>query len=330
MKLIVLIPAYNEESNIEKAILNIPRKIMGIEEVKVLVVNDGSTDKTIDFAMNGGADKIVSHKRNCGVGAAFMTGIRNAISMNADIVVTVDADSQFDSKQIPDLIVPILNHQADVVIGSRFENIKPQNIPKIKFVGNKIFSKLVSWLLGQKFTDTQSGLRAYSKEALFNISVVNDFTYTQEVLIDLKFKGLQIIEIPVSVIYDDKRKSRVVKNIFSYTTRALSIITRTLLYHKPIFSFGLIGAVLCAGGIISKLLTISNVLVINSSLSTGFIILGVVSVMMGLFASVVFKRQDFAEKDLRHYLDNSSIFQTDGVKEFDNVSKTNFRKDSNQ
>ena len=330
MKLIVLIPAYNEESNIEKAILNIPRKIMGIEEVKVLVVNDGSTDKTIDFAMNGGANKIVSHKRNCGVGAAFMTGIRNAISMNADIVVTVDADSQFDSKQIPDLIVPILNHQADVVIGSRFENIKPKNIPKIKFVGNKIFSKLVSWLLGQKFTDTQSGLRAYSKEALFSISVVNDFTYTQEVLIDLKFKGLQIIEIPVSVIYDDKRKSRVVKNIFSYTTRALSIITRTLFYHKPIFSFGLIGAVLCAGGIISKLLTISNVLVINSSLSTGFIILGVVSVMMGLFASVVFKRQDFAEKDLRHYLDNSIIFQTDGANEFDKVSKTNFRKDSNQ
>src|SRR3989304_2079715 len=206
--------------------MSIPRKIMGIEKVEVLVVNDGSADKT------------VSHKRNSGVGAAFMTGVRNAILMNADIVVTVDADSQFDSGQIPELIVPILNQQADVVIGSRFQNKKPANIPRIKYVGNNIFSKLVSWVVGQRFTDTQTGFRAYSKEALLNISVVNDFTYTQEALIDLKFKDLRIIEVPVSVIYDDKRKSRVVKNIFSYTSRALSIIIRTLMYHRPIFSFG--------------------------------------------------------------------------------------------
>jgi len=307
MKLIVLIPAYNEEANIEKTILSIPRKIIGIDKVQVLVVNDGSADKTIDFAMNGGADKIVSHKKNSGVGAAFMTGIRNAILMQADIVVTLDADSQFNPNQIPEIIIPILNHQADVVIGSRFQTKIPKNIPKIKLIGNKIFSKLVSWLVSQKLTDTQTGLRAYSKEALLSISVVNDFTYTQEVLIDLKFKGLQIAEIPVSVTYDDKRKSRVVKNIFNYSIRVLSIITRTLLYHRPIFSFGIIGAIFCGGGIFAKLLTISDILVINSSLSTGFIILGAVSLMMGLFASVVFKRQDFAEKDLRHYLSNSIV-----------------------
>jgi len=99
--LVVLMPAYNEEANIEKAVLSIPRKIRGIKKVQVLVVDDGSSDKTAELALNGGADKVVSHKRNMGVGAAFMTGIRNAISMNADIVVTVDADSQFDTKQIP-------------------------------------------------------------------------------------------------------------------------------------------------------------------------------------------------------------------------------------
>ena len=99
-----------------------------------------------------------------------------------------------DSKQIPELIIPILNHEADVVIGSRFQKESPKNIPKIKLVGNKIFSKLVSWLVGQKFTDTQTGFRAYSKDALLNISVVNDFTYTQEALIDLKFKNLRILE----------------------------------------------------------------------------------------------------------------------------------------
>ena len=101
MKLVVLIPGYNEEENIQKAIQSIPKKVLGVDEIKVLVVNDGSADRTMDMAMNGGAYRVVSHKRNLGVGAAFMTGIRNAISMNADILVAVDADSQFDSNQIP-------------------------------------------------------------------------------------------------------------------------------------------------------------------------------------------------------------------------------------
>jgi len=311
MKLVVLVPAYNEEHNIEKTIQSIPRKVMGVDEVRILVVNDGSTDNTVDCAANGGADKIVSHKKNTGVGAAFMTGIRNAIMMNAYIVVTVDADSQFDPKQIPELIIPILNHQADVVIGSRFLKDIPKNIPRIKLIGNKIFSKLVSMVIGQKLTDTQTGLRAYSKEALLNISVANEFTYTQEVLMDLKYKGMRIAEVPVLVTYDDNRKSRVVKNVFDYTSRALSIIIRTLIYHRPMFSFGVLGAIFCGGGILAKLLTISNGFSVNSGLSTGFIILGAVSIMMGMFASVVFKRQAFAEKDLRQYLDNSPVFNTE-------------------
>src|SRR3990172_9691113 len=305
MKIVVLIPAYNEEANIAKVVQSIPRRILGIDQVQVLIVNDGSTDNTVDCAMNGGADKIVSHKRNNGVGAAFMTGVRNAILMNADIVVTVDADSQFNPNQIPELVVPILNHEADVVIGSRFQKNTPKNIPRVKLLGNKIFSRLVSWVVGQKFTDTQTGLRAYSKEALLNISVVNEFTYTQEVLIDLKFKELRIVEVPVSVRYDDSRKSRVVKSIFGYSTRALSIISRTLLYHRPILAFGVLSGILIGGGILAKLLTISNILLVNTSLSTGFIILGAVSFMLGVFASVVFKRQKFAERDLRHYVNNS-------------------------
>jgi len=309
MKLVVLIPAYNEEAKITKTVMSIPRRILGIDDVKVLVVNDGSTDRTVELALNGGAEKIVSHKKNMGVGAAFMTGIRTTITMNADIVVAVDADSQFDSNQIPELIIPILNNQADVVIGSRFQENIPKNIPKIKLFGNKIFSKLVSLVVGQKFTDTQTGFRAYSKEALRSISVVNDFTYTQEALIDLKFKGFRIMEVPVSVKYDDKRKSRVVKSIFKYTVRCLSIIGRTLLYHRPVFSFGVLGTVFIAGGISAKIITILAPFGINSSLSTGFIILGAVSFMMGIFASVVFRRQSFAEKELRHYLSNSISFQ---------------------
>ncbi len=308
MKLVVLIPAFNEEKNIAKAIHSIPKKILGIDEIKILVVNDGSTDRTMDFAMDAGAYRVVSHKTNLGVGAAFMTGIRNAISMNADILVAVDADSQFDSKQMPELIFPILNNQADVVIGSRFQNGKPKNIPKIKYLGNKIFTKIVSSLVQQKFTDTQTGFRAYSKEALLNISVVSDFTYTQEVLIDLKFKRMQIAEVPISVIYDDERKSRVVKNIFKYSSNVLAIMARTLIFHRPMFSFAILAGIFCGGGILAKILTILDIFIVNASLSTGLIILGGVSFMMGVFASVVFRRQVFAENDLRHYLENSSAF----------------------
>ena len=302
MKLVIIIPAYNEEKDIQNTIRNIPKKIHGINETEILVVDDGSTDKTVDLAMNAGANKVVSHHNNIGVGAAFMTGVRNAISEGADIVVTIDADSQFDSNQIPELILPILNQQADVVVGSRFLKNIPQDIPRIKTIGNKIFTRIVSWTLDQKFTDTQTGFRAYSKEALLNISIVNDFTYTQEVLIDLKLKGTKILEIPVRVKYDPNRKSRVVKNIFSYSLMAMSIIVKTLVYHRPIMAFGLFGAFLCALGIIGKVLAITNVIGLSAGLTTGFIILGVVSFMMGMFANVVFKRQAFTEKDLRHYL----------------------------
>ena len=149
MKLVVMIPAYNEEANIEKTILSIPWKIVGIDEVKILVVNDGSQDKTVQMAMNGGADKIVSHKKNSGVGSAFMTGVRNSILMKADIMVTIDGDSQFDSNQISELILPIINNQADVVIGSRFQGEKPKNIPRIKYIGNKIFTKIVQLKLDE-------------------------------------------------------------------------------------------------------------------------------------------------------------------------------------
>jgi glycosyltransferase involved in cell wall biosynthesis len=315
MKLVVLVPAFNEEENIENTIRSIPKKIFGIDEVKVLVVDDGSTDKTMDKAMNGGAYRVVSHSSNTGVGAAFMTGIRNAISMNADILVAVDADSQFDSNQIPELISPILNNQADVVIGSRFKEGKPKNIPRIKYLGNMIFTRIVSGLVQQKFTDTQTGFRAYSKKALLNISVVNDFTYTQEVLIDLKFKGLQITEVPITVKYDDKRKSRVVKNIYSYSSKVLAIITRTLVFHRPMFSFAILSAIFFGGGILAKLLTISSIFVVNQSLSTGIIILGGVSFMMGVFATVVFRRQAFAEKDLRHYLENAESLNSSAMRE---------------
>jgi len=266
------------------------------------VIDDGSSDKTVEYALNAGADKIVSHGVNRGVGAAFMTGIRNAVSMNADLVVTIDADMQFDPVQIPSVILPLLNNQADIVIGSRFIKKIPSNYSKVKLLGNKIFNKIISLSVGQKFTDTQTGFVAYSKDALLNISVVNELTWTQEVLIDMKYKGYKIIEVPVTFSYDPNRKSRVVKSIFDFSWKTLAIIIRSLTFHRPILTFGILGGILIGGGILAKILTITEIFGVSAGLSTGFIILGIVSGMLGLFASMVFKRQEFSEKDLRHYI----------------------------
>jgi len=304
MKLVVFVPAFNEEEKIGELIIGIPRKISGFDKVEVLVIDDGSHDKTIDVAMNAGADKIVSHTTNLGMGAAFMTGIRNCVAMNADVAVIIDADLQFDPKDIPKLTVPILNNQLDVTLGSRWLDKKVKGIPKRKLIGNKIFTKIISVVAGQKFTDTQSGFVAYSKDALMNITVVNDFNFSQEAILDLKFKGFRLGEVSVSVKYFKERKSRIVKNIFNYSYRVLSIIIKSLVYYRPILTFGLVGTVLILGGIAAKIITKTQAFGfgVDSDLSTGFIVLGIVNLTLGMFASVIFKRQVFTEKSISDYL----------------------------
>lgn len=296
--------AYNEEELITKAILRVPRQIPGIDKVEVLVIDDGSTDKTVELALNAGADKIVSHKSNMGVGAGFMTGVRNAISMNADLMVTFDGDGEANIEQISDLINPIINNQFDVVIGNRFWKNNPNKYKKINFIGNKIFTGLVSFVASHKFHDTQTGFRSYSKDAIMNISVISDFTYTQEVLLDLYFKGFRIGETPIT--FSMRHDSRLVKSVSRYTFKSLPIIFRSLVFHRPLMAFGLFGALLCGTGISAKLFTyyLSNFLNVNTTLSSGMILLGAVSFMMGLFASIVFKRQTYSEKELMQRIRN--------------------------
>ena len=167
-----------------------------------------------------------------------------------------------------------------------------------------MFTKLISFLAGQKFTDTQSGYVAYSREALMNLTVVNEFNFSQEAILDLKFKGFRLGEIPVSVKYFEERKSRIVKSMFNYSSRVTSMIIKTLVYHKPVLTFGILGSLLILGGIFGKIITVTDMFNfgIDSELTTGFIILGIVNYTLGLFANVVFKRHAFTEKRLRDYI----------------------------
>jgi len=298
LKLVILMLAYNEEKRITKAILRVPRHIPSIDRVEVLVIDDGSTDKTVEFALNAGADKIVSHKSNMGVGAGFMTGIRNVIAMKADIMVTFDADGEANIDQISDLINPIINNQFDVVVGTRFWKNNPNKYKKLNYYGNRIFTKLVSFVAGHKFTDTQTGYRAYSRDAIDNISIVNDFTYTQEVLLDLHFKKFRIGETPIT--FRHREDSRLVRSVTKYSFYVLSIIISSLVYHRPIMAFGLFAALLCGVGIGAKLISraFPELFNIHPTLSSGLILLGAVCFTMGLFAHVLFKRQAYTERDL--------------------------------
>jgi len=231
-KLIVLIPVFNEASTIGSVI----SKTMKYAQT-ILVIDDGSTDDSAVIAKYLNAI-VVSHPKRRGVGAAFSTGIEKALSLGADIVVTIDADGQFDPDEIPKLIEPIIEGRADFVTGSRFKD--GAEIPGMtwtKIMGNQFFIKLTNLLTGMKFTDTQCGFRAYSREALLRLTIFGHFTYTQEVFLDLISKNMRVVEVPVKVYPRRSGKSRVVRNPILYGLRALKIILQTERDHHPLRFF---------------------------------------------------------------------------------------------
>lgn len=239
-KIIVMIPAFNEEKTIGNVIKDIPRKINGISDIKVLVIDDGSTDSTIEAAKKSGADYVFRNKKNQGLGINFKNGIEKAIKLGADIIVNIDGDGQFNGQEIPKLINPIINNEADMVTGSRFLNDSiTNNMPKAKSWGNKRFTNLISRITGQKFTDTQCGFRAYSREAALKLNLQGRFTYTQEVFIDLVEKGIKIKEVPIEVKYFKTRDSVVSGNLRRYGFKSLGIIARATRDTQPLTFFGL-------------------------------------------------------------------------------------------
>lgn len=250
-KVIVMIPAFNEEKTIGKVVKEIPREIKNVSEVKVLVMDDCSSDETARAAVEAGADYVFRHKKNRGLGENFKKGIEKALALGADVIVNIDADGQFNPKEIPRLIDPIITNGSDMVTGSRF---LPESVvtgmPASKKFGNKKFSKLISKITGQKFTDTQCGFRAYSREAALRLTLQGKFTYTQEVFIDLAEKGIKIREVPITVKYFEKRNSLISGNLKRYGFKSLGIIAKATRDTQPLTFFGLPALVIFALGFI--------------------------------------------------------------------------------
>ncbi len=239
MKLMVAIPALNEEKTIANVIGRIPRDLPGIDEIRVVVVDDGSTDKTCELAREAGAD-VISHGRNIGVGRAFQSAVLAALERRVDFMVNIDGDGQFNPEDIRLIVEPLVAGQADFVTASRFlkQEFIPE-MPKVKLYGNHMMSWLVSKLCGRKFFDVSCGFRGYTRDALLRLNLFGDFTYTQETFLDLSFKGLVIREVPVKIRgVREFGKSRVASNLFAYAGRTSKILFRSFRDYKPMIVFG--------------------------------------------------------------------------------------------
>ena len=237
MKLLVMLPCLNEAATISEVIHSIPRKIAGVEAVDVVVINDGSSDDSESVAKKAGAE-VISHKVNQGVGKAFQSGLNFALNKNYDMMVNIDSDGQFSPQDIPKLVMPILEGKAEFVTASRFLSGKMiPHMSSVKLWGNHKMSKLISKLANKSFTDVSCGFRAYSRETLSRLTLHGQFTYTQETFLDLAFKNIKMIEVPIDVKYFPDRQSRVARSILNYAYNTSLIIFRTYRDYQPLKFF---------------------------------------------------------------------------------------------
>ena len=291
MKLIVTIPAYNEEKTIAEVIESVPKKISGIDKIEILVVDDGSLDSTAKIAESKGA-LVIRHMQNQGLAKTFDDALNKAVEMGADIIVNTDADNQYDQKEISKLVEPILNNKADMVLGSRFRG-KIEYMPLQKKLGNRFATHIVNFVSNAKVSDAQTGFRAFSRDAALQLNVQSNYTYTQETIIQAMFKGLKIAEVPVE-FRKREGKSRLISNIGIYAMRAGLTILRSYLAYKPLKFFGGLGLLFILAGLISGFRVFIHYLdtglvspyIPTALLSTFFLIVGVQIIVIGLLADV--------------------------------------------
>ena len=234
MKLIVQIPAFNEEEHIAAVIHQIPRNIPDICSVEVLVIDDGSTDQTADAAYEAGADHVISLHRNRGLAAAFQIGLDASLRLGADIIVNTDGDGQYPGDQIPQLVDPILSNNADLVIGNR----QVDTVDHFSFQ-KRWLQKFGSWIVriasGTNVPDAPSGFRAYTRETALRLFVVSDFSYTIDNLIQAGKRRLSVTHVPIRT--QPTRPSRLHRGNWNFIKRQAATIVRTYATYEPLKTF---------------------------------------------------------------------------------------------
>ncbi|MBN2134322.1 MAG: glycosyltransferase family 2 protein, partial [Acidobacteria bacterium] len=304
MKLIIQIPALNEEKTIAKTISDLPRKIKGVDKVEVLIINDGSEDRTVEVAREAGADYVVNFDTRQGLARIFQAGLDACLQLGADIIVNTDADNQYEGQDIPKLIQPILDGEAQIVVGDR--QIKGmKHFSPVK----KLLQLMGSWVVRQlsntTVTDATSGFRAYSRKAAMQINVVTEFTYTLETIIQAGKKRISISHVPIRA-RKVARKSRLFKNNYSYIKRSITSLIRIYTMYEPLKIFFYIGAFLGALGAFLLLrflwfyfFTSSGHGHVQSLLfGIAFVIVGIQIFLIGLVSDLIASNRKLIEKVL--------------------------------
>ncbi|MFB3853317.1 MAG: glycosyltransferase family 2 protein [Vicinamibacterales bacterium] len=246
-KLIIQIPCLNEEKTLPATLRDLPRTVPGIDVIEVLVIDDGSSDGTVEAALAAGANHIVRFRRRKGLAAAFMAGMDASLRLGADYIVNTDGDNQYSGEDIPRLLAPLIRGEADMVIGDR-------NIKGLEHMSGarKRLQQLGSWVVRQvsntDVPDTTSGFRAYTREAAMRLTIVSEFTYTLESIIQAGKKRMAIAHVPVNT-NPRTRESRLFNSVWTYLKASAATIVRIYAMYEPLKVFTTIGLAVFAAGV---------------------------------------------------------------------------------
>ena len=310
MKLIIQIPCYNEQYALPITLQSMPKKIKSIDIIEYLIIDDGSTDKTIEVAKINGVHHIVKLPRHSGLAKAFMKGMETCLKLDADIIVNIDADNQYCADDIEKLVEPIIENRAEIVVGERPIN-SIEDFSKIKKFLQKFGSWVVKIISGTNIKDAPSGFRAISREAAYLLNVFSKYTYTLETIIQAGLSGITIQSVPIRV-NEQLRPSRLIKSIPSYISRSLITILRIFITYKPLKFFAIIGMIFILPGIVLGIrylyffATGNGAGHIQSLIFTAIlIILGVLFGILGLIGDLISKNRILLEDiqyNIRKYM----------------------------
>ena len=248
MKLVIQIPCYNEEDSLPVTLRALPKNIKGIDEIEIVIIDDGSRDNTSKIAQELGIKHIVQMPHNMGLAKAFIAGLDKCLKIGADIIINTDADNQYCADDIEKLVTPIIAGEADITIGARPVNKIEHFSPLKKFL-QKLGSGVMRLISSTDIEDAPSGFRGFSRSAAIQLNVFDNYTYTLETIIQAKAKGLIIKSVPIRV-NPDLRKSRLVSNIFDYIRRSLFTMIRMFIIYRPFRFFAIISGLFLLSGTI--------------------------------------------------------------------------------